>query len=284
MELSPMGVAAATDVTVHQLRLWERRYGFPAPARSANGRRLYRPEDVEAVRTMSRLIAAGVPGEVAARTARGGPAVKAPLSEGPGHGGLLAAVAAFDAARLSVLLSEAVGGKSPEAAFDTVIGPFLRAVGAAWESGDLSPAHEHLASQTTRRVFERLFQPRAHVANAPAPVVVACPAGEEHDLPAALLAATLEWHGRPATCLGGDLPVDSLIEVVRHVQPAAVCLIATADSSLPACRIAATAVVRSGTPLFVAGRALAAGTQPLPGERLTTFHDAVGVLVHQGSI
>jgi DNA-binding transcriptional MerR regulator len=43
-------VARMTGVPAPTLRSWERRYGFPAPARTPTARRLYSEEDVRAVR------------------------------------------------------------------------------------------------------------------------------------------------------------------------------------------------------------------------------------------
>ena len=45
-----------TGLAKDTLRVWERRYGFPAPTRDANGERLYPPEQVEKLRLIRRLI------------------------------------------------------------------------------------------------------------------------------------------------------------------------------------------------------------------------------------
>jgi MerR family transcriptional regulator, light-induced transcriptional regulator len=65
-------VAARTGVAEGTLRMWERRHGFPAPARLAGGHRRYSEREVEQVRRVAAQRAAGVPLAVAIeRAARG---------------------------------------------------------------------------------------------------------------------------------------------------------------------------------------------------------------------
>lgn len=279
-----MGVAAATGVTVHQLRLWERRYGYPVPGRSASGHRRYRPEEVDAVRRMRDLIGRGVPGELAAQSARaelaGLSGMKPSLdTHAPG---LLRHVAALDGPGLDAALAAACEPMPPEDAFDTVVAPLLRAVGERWEAGEMTPAHEHFATQRVRRTFDRLF-PAATVVGGPRPILVACPAGEEHDLPATLLTTTLEWHGRPAVCLGADVPSDAFATAIERVEPSAVCLVVTADTSVPAARLAADSLRRAGARMLFAGRAMGTAIPALPGEHLASFAAAVRALAPKGA-
>lgn len=52
-------LARRTGVREETLRVWERRYGLPRPARTSGGHRRYPESDVALVREMRRLIAAG---------------------------------------------------------------------------------------------------------------------------------------------------------------------------------------------------------------------------------
>ncbi|PTT81921.1 hypothetical protein DBR42_17435, partial [Pelomonas sp. HMWF004] len=54
-----VGIAAVerdTGISKETLRVWERRYGFPAPWRDAAGERLYAPEQVQRLRLIKRLL------------------------------------------------------------------------------------------------------------------------------------------------------------------------------------------------------------------------------------
>ena len=59
---SLLGIAAVerdTGVSKDTLRVWERRYGFPAPVRDDNGDRLYPMSQVERLRLIRRLLDMG---------------------------------------------------------------------------------------------------------------------------------------------------------------------------------------------------------------------------------
>ncbi|WP_146009535.1 MerR family transcriptional regulator, partial [Deinococcus planocerae] len=75
-----VGVPAAT------LRQWERRYGFPSPARSASGYRLYSPHDLALIEVMQSHLRAGVPAGRAAQLtlASAGPEGTAAAAAEPG--------------------------------------------------------------------------------------------------------------------------------------------------------------------------------------------------------
>jgi DNA-binding transcriptional MerR regulator len=66
------------------LRAWERRYGVPSPARTANGRRLYSDADERAVDAMRDARARGLPAAEAARHALSMPNLPPPLHAADG--------------------------------------------------------------------------------------------------------------------------------------------------------------------------------------------------------
>src|SRR3954465_10631380 len=54
-------VSKLTGVSCHALRVWERRYGFPVPERSASGHRRYAQEQVGVLRVLAKLARGGRP-------------------------------------------------------------------------------------------------------------------------------------------------------------------------------------------------------------------------------
>ena len=53
-------VAERTGIAAATIRMWEQRYGFPEPARTASGYRVYTDEDVEALRRVSTFRESGL--------------------------------------------------------------------------------------------------------------------------------------------------------------------------------------------------------------------------------
>src|SRR3954452_15145912 len=75
-------VSKLTGVSCHALRVWERRYGFPVPHRSASGHRRYTPDQVWALRTISERAQTGRPiGELIAEYREGRFANSEPATE-----------------------------------------------------------------------------------------------------------------------------------------------------------------------------------------------------------
>ncbi len=52
--------AEESGVPQHTLRAWEERFAFVRPVKRADGRRYYRPEDVDLLREIARRLASGV--------------------------------------------------------------------------------------------------------------------------------------------------------------------------------------------------------------------------------
>jgi DICT domain-containing protein len=63
-------VAERTGIAAATIRMWEQRYGFPEPARTASGYRMYTDEDVEALRRVSTFRESGLSVPAALERAR----------------------------------------------------------------------------------------------------------------------------------------------------------------------------------------------------------------------
>ena len=63
-------VAERTGIAAATIRMWEQRYGFPEPARTASGYRMYTDEDVDALRRVSTLRDSGLSVPAALERAR----------------------------------------------------------------------------------------------------------------------------------------------------------------------------------------------------------------------
>ncbi len=87
--LSIKDVASQTGVAAGTIRMWEQRYGFPDPARTSGGYRVYSEDDVEALRRVVAYRHRGlsVPAAIERASESGGPA---------DHPSIYAAVAATD--------------------------------------------------------------------------------------------------------------------------------------------------------------------------------------------
>ena len=224
-------VSKLTGISPHVLRIWERRYGVVAPARSQGGGRMYSLKDVEVLRALKQLVDAGRPiGTVAqlspdalARLA----APAQPVEAGDAQGGLarrfLAAVAAMDTQEAQRVLGRVALAAEDTGMLTEVLVPLLHEVGARWEAQAFSIAQEHAATALLRTFLGMTLQQVSSSARGSTAVCATAP-GERHEfgaLMAAVVAGTCGWR---AVYLGADLPTAELADAARVSRAAAVML------------------------------------------------------------
>lgn len=213
--------AALTGVLQTTLRVWERRYGVVSPTRSAGGYRLYSDADVARLRAMAALVADGVPASVAARSLTEQPdAAPTPTTfEGLADLDLVAAAASLDPAHLDDVLAGALALAPVEQLSDAWLLPELDRLGRAWQSRDLTVAHEHFASAGVVRSLGRVFAetPSGHLG----PVLVGLPEKAQHHLGLLAFAACLRRLGVDVVYLGADVPVGDWADAAARHHPRA---------------------------------------------------------------
>ena len=229
-------VEARTGVPATTLRQWERRYGTPRPERSASGYRLYSQQDLLHIEYMLSQLRGGVTISRAATLAR-----ERFVDEAPGHARtpLLAelrrALLAPDHARAAELLGQAHAEMPVEAVLTEVIAPVLRDIGAMWERGEITVAHEHQASAFLRGRVLALLEAAGQGDYGPA-VLAACAPGEHHEIGLLMLAVVLRRSGVRVHYLGANTPLADLAEYARQVGGDAVLLSANSAEALAGLR------------------------------------------------
>lgn len=231
----PIGmVATLTGLPPDIIRVWERRYGLPQPARSAGGHRLYSPRDVALLRRAAALRAQGLTAAAACAQARRD-APRAPSGPEPSVGSaqtarlsarLHDAAVALDAAQAGTVLAEAGALLAVETLWEQVMAPALRGLGTDWAHGARSPAPEHLLSSLVRGRLSALLEAVPRLPGAPDALLGAAP-GEQHDLAPLMLALLLSRAGWTVTYLGADTPAEAWEEAARRLRPRVVIVTAT---------------------------------------------------------
>ncbi len=229
-------VARLTGVTTETLRAWERRYGLVSPGRDERGR-AYSEADVHKLRTLRELVLRGhsigrlapLDLEQLERLLREPVSAEGPRGRAVDFEPLREALAQFDPVSLDRELGRAATLLSPRDFALEVAVPFLREIGAGWQSGKGSVAHEHLASAAVRTVLGNVA--RLAGSSGRAKVVLAAPSGERHEfglLSAALLSSAL---GAAPLYPGGDLPAGDIALAASRTGAVVVVLSATGAAS-----------------------------------------------------
>jgi DNA-binding transcriptional MerR regulator len=235
-------------VSPHVLRAWERRYGLLRPIRTSGGFRLYTAADEHRVRAMQSHLARGLAAAEAARAALGD---EVSLDEGSPDGlELREALDNLDEPAAQQALDRLFARFTVEFVLREVVLPYLHVLGERWQRGGVDVAGEHFASNVLRTRLAGLARgwgqgrgPRA---------LLACPPGEEHDIPLLAFGLVLHRRGWRITYLGANTPVDDLLRMTRTLRPDAVVLAATVTERFDGLQAELSELGRIA-PLYLAG-------------------------------
>lgn len=277
-------VAELTGVPAATLRAWERRYGVPAPMRTASAYRLYSEQDVELVSRLRDLCAnEGMAPAEAARLLR--ETGVAPEADAVGadpyvvaRDRLVAAVDRFDPDALEAELHHALCLGSASVIFERVLGPALREIGDRWHAGLLGVAQEHMATEQivgASRDLLRLMQP-----DAARTVLLACFADEEHVVPLLGVSFRFAQWGFRVILLGARTPPDAVEQARRTLDPTLIGLSVTVPPTRPRARelVSAYAAACGDTPWLVGGAAAEALRPQIEAAGGTVSDDDMGRL------
>jgi DNA-binding transcriptional MerR regulator len=252
--LSIGALSAATGIPVATIRTWERRYGFPVADRKPSGHRVYPLSTVPRLRLIGQALAQGHrAAEVVAaserelehllaalpRSAAGSGRAGAAPGDGAGaHAGdLLPAVRSFDADALRRAFSAEWARRGPLEFVEQRAAPLLRAVGDAWQRGELDVRHEHFASASLGDFLRTVRAPLEERAGGRVAVLATLP-GERHGLGLQMCALVFALAGWQPLVLGVETPVDQIAALANETPIAAVAL----SCVLPLGRAGAAAV------------------------------------------
>jgi DNA-binding transcriptional MerR regulator len=266
-------VVQQTGIAGPTLRAWERRYTILSPERAQNDYRLYSERDIAIIRWLKEHVDAGMSISQAIALLRhleeehnqlhrkdlppestspfqvmeSNPAVdtreaiaKSDEQERDGtynmrfvRERLLEAFNSFDEATASRLMTSMLAIYQVEQVCTELITPTLWEIGHLWEGGLITVSIEHFASAFFHGWLTNLLH--AMPTSNTNPLVIACCApGELHELAPLMLSLLLRRAGLRVAYLGQSIETESLLQTVRQLSPALICVSVTLISFLEA--------------------------------------------------
>lgn len=235
-----IGAAARlSSVEPDTLRVWERRYGFPKPARSQGGVRVYSAADVELLKLIARAQREGFrAGELVGRTRAellelldaagvGAGAFDAPppapvlASTSQGVDRVLEGLRRSDVNFVRRELRRAALTLGPKAFVRDLAAPLAIRVGELWELKVLEVHHEHLISNLLSTEL-RVLLSAVEEMGADKTVLLAAPSGELHELSLEMVAVYLAFHQILPRFLGADTPATQIVQAAESLDVDAV--------------------------------------------------------------
>jgi MerR family transcriptional regulator, light-induced transcriptional regulator len=222
-------LAKRTGVSPELLRAWEQRYGLLQPTRTPGGFRLYSSGDEARVQRMQRLVSEGLAAAQAAHLVLSDDE-PAPPTASPSATTLEEAATdlstsldRLDEQAANTALDWLFAAYTVETVLREVVLPYLHRLGKRWETGEISVAQEHFASNLIRGRLLGLAQGWGQ-GQGPA-AILACVPGEHHELGLLAFGVALRRRGWRITYLGTDSPIDAVADLSRSLGPAVVVLL-----------------------------------------------------------
>ncbi|HRP95897.1 MAG TPA: MerR family transcriptional regulator [Rhodocyclaceae bacterium] len=276
---APLNIAAVerdTGIPKDTLRVWERRYGFPAPERDEHGERVYPPDQVEKLRLVRRLLDQGRrPSHVIGRsagelTALLEAATSADAQRGAQEQTLLQLLRLHRSSELRAALHQLLLKQGLQRFVADTIAPLNECIGQAWMRGEIDVPEEHLYTEQVQNVLRSAIGTQAVPGGRPRILLTTFP-DEQHALGLLMAEATLVPEGAACVSLGTQTPVPDIAAAALAGQFDVVAL--SFSAAYPARQAvegitALRGILPSDTALWVGGATVQGKAGKLPGVRV----------------
>lgn len=241
-----------TGLSKDTLRVWERRYGFPAPERDSSGQRVYTGADVQKLRLAKRLLDFGYrPGKILAQpperlqqmaeaaSPRSGQRPEAPREEADVEG-LLHLVQQHRVEELRRQLGQALLRVGLAQFVAGIVAPLNARIGAAWSRGKLEVFEEHLYSESVQGILRIAISGIPRPGVNPPPVLLTTFPRESHGLGLLMAEAFFALEGCRCISLGVQTPVPDIVRaaIKQNVDIVALSFSDSMNANLAAAGIA----------------------------------------------
>jgi MerR family transcriptional regulator, light-induced transcriptional regulator len=214
-------VERETGLSKDVLRMWERRYGFPAPERDGNGERSYPAGQVDRLRLIKRLMDMGHrPGKLMTlqndelNTLAPRRSISRPVTVEAQSGELdtlLALIKQHDGPAYQQAMQQRLARQGLQRFVQDTVAQLTRRVGEAWEDGSFEVFEEHLFTEMTKRLLRQAIAGLPAGPRSPRILLTTVP-DETHILGLLMIEALLSLEGAECVPLGAQMP---LIEIGR---------------------------------------------------------------------
>lgn len=215
-------VEQVTGIPRALLRMWERRYGYPLPARDTQGDRIYTANDIAKLALICQLMAHGH---------RPGKLVKLDISclqrlntdvmtrESRKRGELVSVLKSGNIHSLHDWLESRLHSQGLRNFICETLPHLNRDIGDGWEQGDISIHEEHFYTEQIKNLLRGAFSslPLSNV-DAPKILLTTIP-GEQHGLGLLMVEGLLRLEACTVVSLCTETPVDNILAAVQVHRP-----------------------------------------------------------------
>lgn len=223
--LSISAVERETGLSKDVLRKWEVRYGFPAPLRDNQGERAYPQQQVDRLRSIKRLMDAGMrpsrlvhESDEALNLLAKSTASRSPRQEKGNVAPItLDMMRSEDPSGLRLRLQREMLRLGVQRFVQDTITELNHAVGDAWARGELGIHEEHAYTEAVQWLLRDTIAKLSDSHGHPRVLLTTLPE-EQHGLGMLMLACVLSVQGAYCISLGTQTPVQNIVEAARAHQ------------------------------------------------------------------
>ncbi len=224
-----------SGIKAHTIRVWEQRYNILCPKRTDTNIRFYDDSDLRTLLNVSFLNAKGLKISKIAQMGCEQISDKVyELSENPTHHTeninlLVSAMVGMDEERFDKTISTATLQLGLRDTMVGIIYPFLNKIGILWQTGNISPAHEHFVSNLIRqKLIVAIDGQIVRKQENGKKYLLYLPEGELHELALLFMNYIIRSHHRHVIYLGQNLPFRDLQLTYAQCKPHYICTVLTA--------------------------------------------------------
>lgn len=280
-----------TGLSKDVLRVWERRYGFPAPERDANGERLYPAAQVERLRLIKRLMDQGHrPGKLLAMPDEDLPML-APRTQPPTRTSeetanvaelesLIGQIKQHDAGGYVNALQQRLARHGLQHFVQDIVAPLTQRIGEDWQDGRIEVYEEHLFTELTKRLLRQAIAALPRGSNSPRILLTSVPA-EQHILGLLMVEAVLALEGAECIPLGTQMPILDIAQAAKAHRADIVALsfsVAFPQRRIPALLQQLRELLPNNTELWVGGSGMARTMPPSGVLQFATLEQGISAL------
>ncbi|MGE0636270.1 MAG: MerR family transcriptional regulator [Bacteroidia bacterium] len=215
-----------SGVKAHTIRIWEKRFNIIQPSRTETNFRYYNDEQLKKLLNISLLnnygykiskIANLCESEICKeveKVASGNKSYDAQIEQ------LVVAMIEMDEEKFEQHLTNQILKDGFEDAMLQVVYPFFQKVGLLWQTGNVTPAQEHLISNLIRRkMIVAIDGLSSNIRENSKTFLLFLPEGEMHEIGLLFTKYIIKKHGHKVIYLGQSMPIKYLSDVLKTRNP-----------------------------------------------------------------
>ena len=214
-----------SGIKAHTIRIWEQRYQFLKPTRTATNIRRYSNEELKTVLTVALLNKYGYKIskiDEMRPDQRNLEVLNLPDSKAQSENivnEMIGCMVGLEIEKLELLFQKQIDQHGIEYTIKVIVFQFLEKTGILWQTGRINPAHEHIVSNIIRQKLVAAID-RLSLPTASNPLfLLLLPEGEYHELGLLFVSYLLKQKGVPVIYLGANVPLKDADYVVEIKHP-----------------------------------------------------------------